>query len=78
MIDKLGETYYNINMVSELFEKGENMFKDVTRGSIFMADLPIKKGSSVQGGLRPVLVVQNDRRKHLRSNVTSNSAHFTL
>lgn len=54
------------------------MFKNVTRGSIFMAELPLNKGSSVQGGTRPVLVVQNDRRKHLRSNTTSNSAYFTL
>ncbi len=49
-----------------------------TRGSIYMADLPINKGSSVQGGLRPVLVVQNDRRKRLCSDPTSNSAYFTL
>lgn len=54
------------------------MVKDVTRGSIFMAELPIKKGSSVQGGLRPVLVVQNDRREYLRSDTTGNSDHFTL
>lgn len=54
------------------------MFENVTRGSIFMAELPINKGSSVQGGIRPVLVVQNDRRKHLCSNTTGNSAHFSL
>lgn len=54
------------------------MVSKVIRGGIFMAELPIKKGSSVQGGLRPVLVVQNDRRKYLRSDTTSNSTYFTL
>lgn len=54
------------------------MVSKVIRGSIFMAELPIKKGSSIQGGLRPVLVVQNNRRKHICSNVADNSAHFTL
>ncbi len=50
----------------------------VIRGSIYMADLPLNKGSSVQGGIRPVLVVQNDRRKYICSDVTGDSAHFTL
>lgn len=50
----------------------------ITRGSIYMADLPLTKGSSVQGGMRPVLVVQNDRRKYICSDTTGDSAHLTL
>ena len=33
----------------------------ITRGSIYMADLPKNESSSVQGGLRPVIVIQNDK-----------------
>lgn len=32
----------------------------LTRGSIYIANLPKSMNSSVQGGLRPVIVVQND------------------
>jgi mRNA interferase MazF len=33
----------------------------ISRGSIYMASLPVSdKHSSVQGGLRPVLIIQND------------------
>lgn len=50
----------------------------IIRGSIYMAELPLNKGSSVQGGVRLVLVVQNDRRKYICSDVTGDSTHFTL
>lgn len=50
----------------------------IIRGGIYMADLPLVKGSSVQGGIRPVLVVQNNRRKYICSDITGNSAHLTL
>lgn len=33
---------------------------NIYRGSIYMASLPIARNSSVQGGFRPVLVVQNN------------------
>lgn len=36
------------------------MSMNIHRGSIYMASLPITKNSSVQGGFRPVLVVQNN------------------
>lgn len=32
----------------------------LTRGSIYMADLPKTTNSSVQGGLRPVVIIQNN------------------
>ena len=32
----------------------------ISRGNIYMADIPIVENSSVQGGIRPVVVVQND------------------
>lgn len=54
------------------------MKKEIIRGSIYMAKLPLNKDSSVQGGIRPVLVVQNDRRKYICSDVSSDSAYFTL
>lgn len=50
----------------------------IIRGSIYMADLPINKGSSVQGGIRPVLVVQNDRRKYICAYITGDSTYLTL
>lgn len=50
----------------------------IIRGSIYMAELPLNKGSSVQGGIRPVLVVQNDRRKYICSDITGDSAYLTL
>ncbi len=52
--------------------------KLILRGSIYMADLPLVKGSSVQGGIRPVLVVQNNRRKYICSDSTGDSAYLTL
>lgn len=50
----------------------------IIRGGIYMADLPLVKGSSVQGGIRPVLVVQNNRRKYICSDITGDSTHLTL
>lgn len=35
--------------------------KNVQRGDIWYADLPMITGSSIQGGTRPVLVYQTDR-----------------
>lgn len=32
----------------------------------------------VQGGVRPVLIVQNNRRKLSRTNGANNSANFTV
>lgn len=42
-----------------LFAKKETVVLDFTRGEIYMADLSPVVGSE-QGGVRPVLVVQND------------------
>lgn len=33
---------------------------EIRRGDIFLADLPILKGESIQSGLRPVIIIQNN------------------
>ncbi len=50
----------------------------IIRGSIYMAKLPLNKGSSVQGGIRTVVVVQNDRRQYICSDIAGDSTHLTL
>lgn len=42
-----------------MFKVYESMNKDVKRGDIFYAELPYQDGH-VQGGIRPVLIIQND------------------
>jgi mRNA interferase MazF len=37
-----------------------NFITNITRGKIYLADLGITKGSE-QGGIRPVIIVQNDK-----------------
>ena len=58
-------------------EKGSGIMKStVIRGELYMARLEVN--GHVQGGVRPVLIVQNNRRKLSRTNGANNSANFTV
>lgn len=43
--------------------------ENIRRGDIFFVDLPLDKNTSVQGGCRPCIVVQNDDGNRASPNV---------
>lgn len=43
--------------------------ENIRRGDIFFVDLPLDKSTSVQGGCRPCIVVQNDDGNRASPNV---------
>lgn len=34
---------------------------ELKRGEVYIADLPVKEGSRIQGGKRPIVIVSNDK-----------------
>lgn len=42
-----------------MFKKCDTFTREIKRGDIYYADLPYGEGH-VQGGIRPVIVIQND------------------